>query len=219
MSLMNYHELTMNESNESPARRKQFKLICAVMVGCTVYSVMTSGVLQNVKVSEGTFPGGDFVYKYTGRDYAASNSLTEAVAKNLGMKEKEHGNILYTLYLDDPLVINGRNQRFASGILLNDDTVTTKQESNQERKSLLMGMNAEIVDPTQKEIDELAAYELWPRLTYQSQQLPSGRAAVAQFAFTNGFVSALVHSYKVCCCCILLWMMVWMMVYFVIQFC
>lgn len=199
MSLMNYHELTMNESNDSPARKKQFKIICSIMGGCIAYSVMTSGVLRSVDVSEGTFPGGEFVYKYTGRDYAAVNSLTEAVAKNLGVKEKDHGDTLYSLFLDDPLVINGRNQRFASGILLNENTVTGKQENNKERKKLLMEMNDEIVDPTEKEINELAAYELWPRLKYRTQELPKTKAAVVQFKFTNGFVSALVHSYKVCC--------------------
>lgn len=196
---MNYHELTMNESNDSPARKKQFKIICSIMGGCIAYSVMTSGVLRSVDVSEGTFPGGEFVYKYTGRDYAAVNSLTEAVAKNLGVKEKDHGDTLYSLFLDDPLVINGRNQRFASGILLNENTVTGKQENNNERKNLLMEMNDEIVDPTEKEINELAAYELWSRLKYQTQELPKTKAAVVQFKFTNGFVSALVHSYKVCC--------------------
>ena len=196
---MNYHELTMNESNDSPARKKQFKIICSIMGGCIAYSVMTSGVLRSVDVSEGTFPGGEFVYKYTGRDYAAVNSLTEAVAKNLGVKEKDHGDTLYSLFLDDPLVINGRNQRFASGILLNENTVTGKQENNKERKNLLMEMNDEIVDPTEKEINELAAYELWSRLKYQTQELPKTKAAVVQFKFTNGFVSALVHSYKVCC--------------------
>lgn len=194
---MNYHELTMTESKDSPARRKQFKIICAVMAGCTVYSVMTSGVLRPVVVSTGSFPGGEYIYRYTGRDYAAVNSLTEAVAKDLGMKERDHGDTLYSLFLDDPLAVSGRNQRFASGILLNDDTVTTKHENNQERKTVLMEINDGIIDPTEKEIKELAAYELWPRLKYQTQPLPKTKAAVVRFKFSNGFVSALVHSYKV----------------------
>lgn len=197
MSLMNYHELTMGESRSSPSRNLQFRIICGIMTGCTVYSVMTSGVLQNVKVTEGEFPGGDLVYKFTGRDYAASNSLIDHVAKDISLKWKEYGGTAYTVYLDDPMVHNGRNQRFACGILLNDDTFTSAQENNQERKSVLMDKNADIVDPTPKEIEDLAAYELWARLKYSSQELPKAKAAVVEFKFTNGFVSALVHSYKV----------------------
>ena len=202
MSLMNYHELTMDEPADSPAKRKQFKIICAIMGGCTVYMVMSSGMLRPVEVSEGRFPGGDYIYRFTGRDYAAVNSLTESVAKDLTMKERHHGDTLYSLFLDDPLLVNGRNQRFASGILLNENTMTPNQETNEERKNVLMGLNDAIVDPTQDEIEGLAAEALWPRLKYQTQTLPAAKAAVVRFYFTNGFVSALVHSYKVRCLCV-----------------
>jgi len=216
MVLMNYHELTINESNDSPARRKQFKIICAVMMSCIVYSIITSGVLAPIKYQLGTFPGGEFVYKYTGRDYAASNSLIAFIAgKDLKLKEKEYGNTMYSLYLDDPLVIHGRNQRFACGILLNGDDETEKTEtthketstaatatnnnnSNQERKFVLMEVkNKENPELTEKEIQEMPAIDLWKRLKYQSVELPAVKAVVIKFAFSNGFVSALVHSYKV----------------------
>ena len=194
---MNYHELTMTESPDSPQRKLQFRVICLVMITCIVYSVVTSGALRPVEVTDGIFPGGEFIYKFTGRDYAASMSMVDSIAKDLGVKPSQYGNVMYTIYLDDPLVVNGRRQRFAGGILLNDQTVTPKQETNEERRRLLMDMNDQIKDPSKKEYEELAAYELWPRLKYTSQELPSVKAAVVEYKFSNGFVSALLHSYKV----------------------
>lgn len=187
----------MTESPNSRSRKLQFRIICIVMVTCVVYSVISSGSLRPVEVKEGVFPGGEFVYKSTGRDYAASMSMVMGVAKDLGVKESEYGNTMYTVYLDDPLVVNGRRQRFAGGILLNEQTVTVKQETNEERRRILMGKNADIKDPSPKEVEELAAYELWPRLKYAALELPSVKAAVVEYTFTNGFVSALLHSYKV----------------------
>lgn len=195
--LLNYHELTMGESKNSPAKTKQFRVICLVMAICVVYTLITSGALRPVEVYEGQFPGGEFIYKTTGRDYAASMSLTERVARDLSLKESHYGNTMYNLYLDDPLAVNGRRQRFASGILLNEATSTPKQESNEERKKVLMDIDAEVVPATKKERAEMAAWELWPKLNYHTVQLPSVKAAVVEYTFSNGFVSALLHSYKV----------------------
>lgn len=197
--LLNYHELAIDESRDSPARRKQFLVICAVIVTFTLHSIFTSGLLLPVEVKQATFPGGEFIHKHSRRDYAASMSLLHHVAGDLKIKERHYEDIMYNVYLDDPLVIMGRAQRFASGILLNDSTKTTQQETNEERKSILMGKNQEITEPTPEEIKELPTYELWGKLKYHSHEFPQVKAAVVQFSFTNGFVSALIHSYKVCC--------------------
>lgn len=65
--LMNYHELTMNEPRDSPARRKQFLVICTVMAGMFTHGVMTAGAFNSMDIKEGIFPGGHFVYKYAKR--------------------------------------------------------------------------------------------------------------------------------------------------------
>ena len=64
---MNYHELTMNEPRDSPARRKQFLVICTVMGAMLAHAVMTSGAFNSMDIKEGVFPGGEFVYKYATR--------------------------------------------------------------------------------------------------------------------------------------------------------
>ena len=65
--LMNYHELTMNEPRDSPARRQQFLVICTVMAGVFVHSCVMAGVFSSMDIKEGVFPGGEFVYRYTVR--------------------------------------------------------------------------------------------------------------------------------------------------------
>jgi hypothetical protein len=165
-----------------------------VIIFFTVHAIFTSGLLLPLDVQVSSFPGGEFVYKTTGRDYAASMSLLHTVAQDLKIKEKEYEDIMYNLYLDDPLKVSGRKQRFASGILLKN---REEESKDQERKRILLEKNYQKTDLTPQEIVELPAFELWERLKYHTQELPEVKAAVVQFPFTNGFVSALVHSYKV----------------------
>ena len=160
--------------------------------------------LRPVLIQEGVFPGGKFVHKYTGRDYAASMSLLDSIAKDIHVRDKDYDHVLYNLYMDDPLAVNGRSQRFASGILLNQGMETaitnSKQhefETNEQRKTALLELNESIEDPTPHEMEQMPAYELWKRLKYQTYELPPAKAAVAKYTFSNGFVSALLHSYKV----------------------
>jgi hypothetical protein len=188
--LMNYHELTMEEGRDSPAKRKQFLIICTVMLGAFIHSLLTAGGISTVNIQEGIFPGGDLVYKFTSRDYAASGSLMESIGKDAALKPKDFADIMYTVYLDEPTSVSGRQQRFACGYLATD-------VDGKKVKKGLMEKNDEKTPPTEAEIYELPARNLWPALLYESQSLPSVKAAVVQFPFTNGFVSALVHSYKI----------------------
>jgi hypothetical protein len=220
--LMNYHELTLGQPRDSASNRLQFRVICSIIMACLTYMILSSGALKPVVVTEGIFPGGDFLYKFTGRDYAASNSLVEHVASALKIRERHQEHVLYTIYLDDPRTIHGRRQRFASGILLNDQTSrllllqdkntkkkkeedhplkneedSTSNTNNANRKATLLKINDSIKTPTRNEMETMAVHDLWPRLKYSSQKLPSVKAAVVKFPSTNGFVSSLVHSYKV----------------------
>jgi hypothetical protein len=188
--LMNYHEMTMDEGRDSPARRKQFLIICTVMLGAFIHSLLTAGGISTVNIQEGIFPGGDLVYKFTSRDYAATGSLMESIGKDAGIKAKDFADTMYTVYLDEPTSVAGRQQRFACGYLATDT-------DGKKVKKVLLEKNDEKTPPTEQDIYELPARNLWPALLYESQSLPSVKAAVVQFPFTNGFVSALVHSYKI----------------------
>lgn len=188
--LMNYHEMTMSEARDSPQRRKQFLVICTVMASFLAHSVITSGGLSSVDIKEGIFPGGQFVYKSAGRDYAASQGLMRHIGKDLELKPREYPDLLYSLYLDNPWEVGGRRQRFASGILVDN--------RGKDMKKKLLDMNPSILAQQKgKDLSELPAFELWPATEYESTSLPSLDAAVANFPFTNGFVSALILSYKV----------------------
>lgn len=195
MVLMNYHELTMNEARDSPQRRKQFLVICAVMASTFVYAVLTAGGLSPVNITEGEFPGGDFIFRQTKRDYAASNGLARSIGTDLGLKPKHFADVIYNVYLDNPAVVTGgRQQRFAAGLLVakHQGEIDTH---NYKRK--LLAMNEQIIPATEEEFWDLSASDLWPRLKYEQKSLPKTKAAVLQFPFTDGFVSALILSHKV----------------------
>ena len=220
--LLNYHELTMGESRNSPARRKQFLIICSVMAAVLIYSLLTSGILITLDIQEGTFPGGDFVYKYTARDYAASMGLVRHVAGHLKLKERQYEDVMYSLYLDDSVNTGGRRQRFACGVLLNDhsrksmrplakqkkkpvgagDTAADNDDFDEgmtltDRKRMLLEKNDPKQDPpTEQQIQDMPAQDLWKLLNYESHKLPGTSAGIVHFPFTNGFVSALILSFK-----------------------
>lgn len=188
---LNYHEMTMNEPKDSPHRHQQYLIICTIIAAVFIHSVVTAGAFQPIEVENGIFPGGEFVFKTTKRDYAASISLMEYVAGDAGIYNRsQYADTMYTLYLDDPAVVRGRRQRFAAGFLV------TKNEAKQTRDKLLK-MNDIIIPPTDEEARDLGAFKLWPKLKYEMVDLPSVNAAVLQFPFTDGFVSDMMVSWKV----------------------
>jgi len=198
--MFNYHELTINQPRNSPAQRKQLLIISTIMAACFFQAVLSSGGFTTVNIDpNGIFPGGGFVYKLAQRDDAASMSLVERIAHDVATARQspstdDFADVLYTIYLDDPRVAGGSQQRFASGYLaIADDDVTSRTHVYQQ----LLAVNDRIRPATEQEASELPVMELWNRLPYQAADLPSVNAAVVQFPFTDGFVSALIHSWKV----------------------
>lgn len=205
--LMNYHEMTLNEPRDSPAKRKQFTIITAVMAAFFSYAIMTSGVLLPIEATEGIFPGGNFCYKLAHRDYAASLALGRRVIHDVVGSEKTPTDtesrpveeIMYHLFLDSPREVGGRNLRWATGILVADkekEKVDKLLSLNQPK-----GKKAEAKRyPTEQEMIDLSASEAMDLLPYEVTDLPSVDSLVVQFPHTHGFVSALTMSYKVRTC-------------------
>jgi hypothetical protein len=200
--ILNYHEMTMNEPRNSPAKRQQFLVICTVMVAMFVYSAVTSGALLSIDPVQGVFPGGNYIYKSAARDYAASPSLARHIRKEdlqFTGPESVGDELMYYLFLDDPSRMGGRRQRFMTGMLMGTVIGEEQEEKEQEYMETLLSKNpALLAKPLQKEdYVELSAMELWARLPYETADLPSVDALVLHFPFTNGFVSALILGYKV----------------------
>jgi hypothetical protein len=194
--LLNYHEMTMNEPRNSPARQKQFLVICTVMAAMFAHSCMTSGLFMplDINTHNGVFPGGFYTYKSANRDYAAAMSLHKTIRQDLDFKSEYGGDdLVYHIYLDDPTQLGGRRQRWTSGILVGED-----QTAKEQMEKLLSKNDAIYANPlTADDYEQFAATELWPRLPYDSADLESVDALVLNFPFTNGFVSSLVLSYRV----------------------
>lgn len=154
------------------------------------YSFITSGGFSSIDIEEGVFPGGTFVFKQAKRDYSASMGLARFIGKELGLKPKDLADVVYTIYLDDPrVVLGGREQRFAVGVLTN--------HKGEESGKQLLNKNREITEFTEKEFMELSAAELWPKIKYGKESLPKTKAAIVQFPFTNGFISALMLTWRI----------------------
>ena len=191
--LMNYHEMTMGTPRDDASKRTQFKVVCSVMVSVLVYSLMTSGALLPIDPVQGVFPGGYFCYKFTNRDYAASMGLGRQLQADFGVKltdeVEEIDQITYHVYLDDPSKMGGRRQRWMTGIMVGDEGKPKIEQ--------LQALNKDITPIPEKDFEDASAKEVFMSLKYELDDLPSVDALVLQFPFTNGFVSALMLSYRV----------------------
>ena len=216
---LNYHELTINEPRDSPARRKQFLVICSVMAAVFVYTAITSGIFLTVEATEGTFPGGNFCYKFATRDYAASNGHGRRVAEDWALatnpseekddftklqgeekdeykrRKKVVANKMYHVFLDNPTQMGGDRQRFMTGALVSD-------ADKAEYCDPLLDLNTKVEKAKIKykklEQEDKSTAEIFEETPYEAIELPSVKSLVVQFPFTGGFVSALIFSYKVC---------------------
>jgi len=193
--MLNYHEMTMSESRDSPQRRKQFLIICSIIFGVLLNTIFVSGLLFPVEITEGVFPGGEFVYKFLVKDYAASMGTHLEIAKDLSFPANEQEDLLYSVFIDDMSHITEGKGRFMSGILTDE----TSPRSIKMRRTLTEEMNPKIekIIKSLKKKKELNDLRFPQNIVYESGSLPSVVAGVAHFPFTNGFVSALTFSYKI----------------------
>jgi len=187
----------MNQRRDDPARQRQFLVICAIGFFGMLYAYVSAGGFEPVVVDgDGFFKGGPFVYKFTQRDYAASDGLAAHIAREIGLEPNDQADAMYTVYLDDPRRVSGFRSRFAAGYLAtNGDS-----ESRQKQKELT-AKNKLLVDPEPTDVSEFkhtSCHELWPKLRYRTASFPKKvPAAVVQFPHTTGFVTALLLQYKV----------------------
>jgi len=191
----------MNEPRDSPQRRKQFLVICTIMLVMFLHSSLSAGVFATFTITGGTFPGGEFVYKPMTKDYAASTGTLRTVASDLGYAEdrdvpSDKADLLYSIFLDDPSVLPWGKTRFAGGVLLSKSM--RGEGGKQIKKSLLEEANKDIdarKNVAAEEEDEIGAHSR--DIRYKVGSLPEVAAAVAQHPFTAGVWSALLQSYKI----------------------
>lgn len=207
---MNYHEMTMTESRDSPQRRLQFQVICAIMASCFVYSVYISGILLTIEAFETPLPGGNFCYKQITRDYVASMGIGRRLRKEIleafpkedeteGISVKDRRKLIedkvYHVYLDNPEDVGGAHTRWMSGVLATDeveklsycDPLFEKNPEIRRQKKL----------QSEEPDNEKKASELFEQAAYQSVDWPVVDSLAIRFPFSDGFTSALVFSYKI----------------------
>ena len=126
------------------------------------------------------------------RDYAASIGTMRLAAEDLGMDytKADTGNFFYTIYLDDQGEVPPGQERMLSGLLSRKTS-----EMKEERRSL-MERNKSIGQGVCK-INDKECMEKYENIPWEIGTLPSVKAAIVEFPFANGIISALVHSYKV----------------------
>lgn len=186
---LNYHELTMNEPRDSPARRKQHLVICTVMGVMFLHSGISAGLFHNMSIENGEFPGGEFTHKFLTRDYAAAVGTSRAIEDDLGIENvdakgweapSDSADLMFSVFLDNDGSIPGGMTRFASGIITKDS----------EKKRKLLEKNSIV--------DEMDPKKDYPKnVKYDVVTLPKVDAAVAMHPTTGGVWSALLQQFKV----------------------
>ena len=189
---LNYHELTLNEPRDSPAKRQQHLVICTIMGVLFLHGGITAGLFHPISIEKGEFPGGEFTHKFLTRDYAASSGVQRAIEDDLGIEKKDEkgwdapsdsADLMFSVFLDNDESIPGGKTRFASGIITRD----------KEKKSKLLDANAKT-----GEMDEKKDYP--KNVKYEVAKLPKADAAVLMHPTTGGLWTALLQQYKVRYC-------------------
>ena len=189
--MLNYHELTMNEPRGSPAKRKQFIVICCVMGFVLGNTLINAGAFNSVRISKGKFAGGEFVHKSLERDYVAFVGLARTVGSDAGVAEADQDGVIYSVLLDvdSSAGVPGGSERLMTGVL-NGGEATTKELLALNDNMTPIGPDAFVGD--YNEGDKFGAH-----IPYETGSLPSVDAGVCQFVYTGGFMSALIYQYKV----------------------
>jgi hypothetical protein len=190
--MLDYHALTIDEPKDSNQKKYQFRVTSAIMIIGFLYMTIPAGIIAPIKITEGTFPGGTFVYKTTNRDYVAAHSLELCVGDNLEIHPNDFVDRIYTIYLDDlSKVKSGGAHRFASGYLSNSS------QSDRKLEETLMSLNDAMEPLDLNDVESLSADDLWERLRYKKNTLPKTKAAVVHFPSTNGFVSSIIMQFRI----------------------
>jgi hypothetical protein len=192
--MLDYHALTIDEPKDSPHKKYQFRVTCIIMIVGFCFMTIPAGILVPIKITEGTFPGGTFIYKSTKRDYVSSTALELHIGTEDLKLDYKHDfeDRIYTLYLDDlTLVKYGRSQRYASGYLSNSS------KSDRTIEDLLLSYNSGIEPLNRLELNTLPAEDLWPRIKYKKATLPKVKAAMIYFPSTYGLVSSLMMQFRI----------------------
>jgi len=200
-----------NAPKNSPAQRKQFLLICVGGFSFFFHSIISAGILESPSIyDDGVYPGGVFVHKLIVRDYAASMGAVRLLQEDLdsiqepdeaeedGKKENEElgldttsvkptpkgsfANLTYSIFMDDTDVTVGNGMgRFCSGVLLDPTTLFIKDK---------------LLETNSFERRNNNENDFWGH-DYTVATIPSVRAVIGTFPSTNGFISALIHQFKV----------------------
>ena len=97
--------------------------------------------------------------------------------------------MIYSVFIDNTdVTVPSGEERFMVGILIDDDKKYMKES--------LLEINDSALETTTDSIDEHAT----KHIKYEIGDLPSVRCFIAKFPYTHGFVSALMHNYKVSKC-------------------
>jgi len=189
--MLNYHELTINEPRGSPAKRKQFIVICCVMGFVLGNALINAGAFNSVRISKGKFTGGEYVHKSMERDYAAFVGLARTVGSDAGVTEADQDGVIYSVMLDVDASagVPGGSERFMTGVV-NGSEDTKKELLALNDKMNIIGPDAYVGD--YNEGDKFGAH-----LPYETGSLPSVDAGVCKFVYTGGFMSTLIYQYKV----------------------
>mmetsp|Transcript_12187 Transcript_12187/g.18415 ORF Transcript_12187/g.18415 Transcript_12187/m.18415 type:complete len:289 (-) Transcript_12187:168-1034(-) len=202
---VSYHELnagTQRTERHTVGERKQFLVVCVIGVAVLLNAFINAGLFEEVVIKDGgVFLGGEYIYKISDRDYAATGGTWRSIRQDLKTDQhleddKSFDDKLYAVYIDDVTTSNGR---FFSGLLTSEDSSANGKKHEDSALNSDHSMKQRLLDSPNREMSDFQRKERneFERREYIIGTLPSVKCAVATFPYTDGFVSALLTNYKV----------------------
>lgn len=187
-------------------RMKQLIVITIFGIAFLTYHLYDAGAFHDVHVTQGVFTTSStaFVYKTIARDYLTSAGSMRSLSDDLLLQDYEFTkNQIYTIFLDNTKVIPTNYKRFIVGTIVeNDDDprmlLLSKNNDNDDDTSTVSNTNVYAEYKNDDDDKDGRSQRFWNSVNYNIGIIPEKTSvAKVSFRFTDGFISSMIHSYKV----------------------
>jgi len=200
--MLSSHEIEALNPTSPKERMKQLIVISIAGIAFLSYHLYDAGLFNPIDITADVLElsNSAFIYKTVARDYLTSAGNLRAISDDLLLQDYEFTNHqIYTIFLDSSKkVIPTNYKRSITGTVVDTD--------NDSKTSLLSGNkdddSSTNVYAEYKNDDEDGnegrSKRFWKSINYKLGIVPTkSNVLKVQFRFTNGFLSSLVHFYKV----------------------
>jgi len=208
--MLSSHEMEAMNPTSPKERMKQLIVISICGIAMLSYHLYDAGAFHDVHITQDVFTISStaFIYKTIARDYLTSAGTMRSLSDDLLLQDYEfRKNQIYTIFLDNTKLIPTNYKRSIVGTIV--------EKNNDDRRMLLLSKNDDNANDdtsasASSDSNVYAEYKnddddkdgrserFWNSINYNIGIIPEKTNVLkVSFRFTNGFLSSMIHFWKV----------------------